>query len=227
MNIGLTSLFLIPLSRSRFSTSRRLAYRSALAAVGALVTSAANLILVATMGGHQLSWVCLSSCSLDGEFGGSALTSEADIFPRAVTLNACIIFWITSGDQADPMLREASNSVSRPSFSCTGSARGSFLGAGKRMSSDRSRQSFLYGSSPFAKDYRPTSPHLADIQHFPSPTRPMPVAGRVSFSLDGGRKEVQPVHVLPERGGAWDEDVEGGQRKKERPPSLAPSIESV
>lgn len=67
VNVGLTSAFVFPILKSRFSTSRRLAYRSAIAAVGALVTSAANLILVATMKGHQLSWVCLSSCSLDGE----------------------------------------------------------------------------------------------------------------------------------------------------------------
>ncbi|KAM0791970.1 hypothetical protein ACM66B_000473 [Microbotryomycetes sp. NB124-2] len=81
VNVFLTSAFIIPIYRSKFVKARKLARNSAIGAVAALVTSTANILILALQDGHQLSWVCLGSCGLD------------------VALNACIIFIITAGDR--------------------------------------------------------------------------------------------------------------------------------
>ncbi len=78
VNVFLTSAFIIPLRKSSFQKARRLARNSVVAAIAALVTSAANFIILSVQRGEQLSWVCLGSCGLD------------------VFANASIIFFITS-----------------------------------------------------------------------------------------------------------------------------------
>ncbi|KDQ56345.1 hypothetical protein JAAARDRAFT_59236 [Jaapia argillacea MUCL 33604] len=81
INVFLTSLFLWPLLHSRVvkPTVRRLASRTLLAAVVALVTSSVNMLVLTLMHGQQLGWVCIGSCGTD------------------VILNALILFWVTGG----------------------------------------------------------------------------------------------------------------------------------
>ncbi|KAK4703515.1 hypothetical protein P7C70_g2699, partial [Phenoliferia sp. Uapishka_3] len=83
VNLFLTSAFVIPIYRSRFGKAQILARNSVVAAMMALITSFANIVVLAIQDGKQLSWVCLGSCGLD------------------VFLNACIIFYITSNDRKD------------------------------------------------------------------------------------------------------------------------------
>ncbi|KDQ61789.1 hypothetical protein JAAARDRAFT_522388 [Jaapia argillacea MUCL 33604] len=80
INVFLTSLFLWPLLRTHFPSHaiRKVARRTAFAAVVALLTSAVNLVIVAIMRGKQLGWVCLGSCGTD------------------IIINALVIFWVTS-----------------------------------------------------------------------------------------------------------------------------------
>ncbi|SCV72731.1 BQ2448_4268 [Microbotryum intermedium] len=66
-NIFLTAAFIIPVYRSKFSRARRLAGNSCIAAVAALATSVTNISIIVALHGHELAWVCLGSCSLDGK----------------------------------------------------------------------------------------------------------------------------------------------------------------
>ncbi|KDQ61791.1 hypothetical protein JAAARDRAFT_204226 [Jaapia argillacea MUCL 33604] len=86
VNIFLTSLFLWPLLRIRFSsiTIRRVASRTSIAAVAALLTSAVNISLLITFHGVELGWVCLASCGTD------------------VICNAVVLFWVTGGTCTNP-----------------------------------------------------------------------------------------------------------------------------
>lgn len=67
LNIYYTSLFAVPLLRGRWKNPklRQLAIKSALAAVLTVSSSVANLGVMAAHGGTELSWVCLSTCTLD------------------------------------------------------------------------------------------------------------------------------------------------------------------
>ncbi|BGP18892.1 hypothetical protein JCM10213v2_006972 [Rhodosporidiobolus nylandii] len=86
-NIYLTTLFIIPIWRSSFPKAQRLARVSAIAAVAALLTSFANILVLTLEHGHQLSWVCLGSCGLD------------------VCFNSAIVYFVTSaGRQKDELM---------------------------------------------------------------------------------------------------------------------------
>lgn len=66
VNIYLTAAFVIPVWRSKWNKAQRLALNSSIAAMVALITSFANIVILTVQHGHQLSWVCLGSCGLDG-----------------------------------------------------------------------------------------------------------------------------------------------------------------
>ena len=75
-----------------------MARNSVVAAVAALITSAANFIILSVQRGEQLSWVCLGSCGLD------------------VFANASIIFFITqikSEAEFDTQAHSNANNFSR------------------------------------------------------------------------------------------------------------------
>ncbi|KAK4049734.1 hypothetical protein OIO90_005315 [Microbotryomycetes sp. JL221] len=99
VNVFLTAAFIIPIQRSKFVKARKLARNSAIGAVAALITSTANILILALQHGHQLSWVCLGSCGLD------------------VALNACIIFIITAGDRKHEDSLEFSSNMATASRS--------------------------------------------------------------------------------------------------------------
>lgn len=67
LNIYYTSLFALPLFRGKWKNPKlkQLAVKSALAAVLTVSSSVANLGLLAAHHGTELSWVCLSTCTLD------------------------------------------------------------------------------------------------------------------------------------------------------------------
>ncbi|BGP37518.1 hypothetical protein JCM10449v2_001424 [Rhodotorula kratochvilovae] len=67
-NIYLTIGFVLPVWRSKNEKARRLAKVSSIAAIAALVTSFANILVLSLQHGHQLSFVCLGSCGLDVAF---------------------------------------------------------------------------------------------------------------------------------------------------------------
>jgi len=80
INLLLTTLFLWPLFRARFLSSRikRVALRTLLAAGVALTTSTVNIAVLTILNGEQLGWVCLGSCGTD------------------VLFNAMAIYWVTA-----------------------------------------------------------------------------------------------------------------------------------
>ncbi|KAL5501568.1 hypothetical protein ACEPAH_8828 [Sanghuangporus vaninii] len=86
INIFLTSMFLWFLYREQSISERlrRLARRTAFAAAIALTISCVNILILASLKGKQLGWVCLSSCAAD------------------VTVNALVLFWVTGGASRDP-----------------------------------------------------------------------------------------------------------------------------
>ncbi|GAA6048135.1 hypothetical protein JCM3770_003678 [Rhodotorula araucariae] len=67
-NVYLTFGFVLPVWRSQNEKARRLAKVSSVAAIAALVTSFANILILSLLHGHQLSFVCLGSCGLDVAF---------------------------------------------------------------------------------------------------------------------------------------------------------------
>lgn len=66
INVFLTTGFVYPVLKSGFNKARTLVRTSCIAAVVALVTSFANILILALMKGHQHSWLCLTSCVSDG-----------------------------------------------------------------------------------------------------------------------------------------------------------------
>ncbi|KAL0059010.1 hypothetical protein AAF712_014279 [Marasmius tenuissimus] len=80
LTIFLNGLFLWPICRSNIGNPRirRVAVRTLVASVAALVTSAVNIGVLTFQHGRQLGWVCLGSCGTD------------------VVLNALAIFWLTN-----------------------------------------------------------------------------------------------------------------------------------
>lgn len=67
VNIYLTVGFLTPVLHAGFARAKELVKQSCIAAVAALVTSFANILILAIMHGHQMSYICLASCVFDGE----------------------------------------------------------------------------------------------------------------------------------------------------------------
>ncbi|KAJ7111791.1 hypothetical protein C8R44DRAFT_882844 [Mycena epipterygia] len=81
INVLLTALFSWPLLRSKHSSARlrRVATRTLFASAVALSTSTVNITVLTIMKGHELGWVCLTSCGTD------------------VIFNAAALFWVTGG----------------------------------------------------------------------------------------------------------------------------------
>jgi len=78
MTIVLTSLFVWPLWTSNVSKPvRKIASRTLIASVAALMTSCANVAILTGVHGRQLGWLCLSSCGTD------------------VIINALVVWWVT------------------------------------------------------------------------------------------------------------------------------------
>ncbi|OBZ70953.1 hypothetical protein A0H81_09114 [Grifola frondosa] len=98
VNILLTSLFLLSLSRARFRSVsvRRVAVRTVWAAAVALTTSCINILILTLMHGHQLGWICLGSCGTD------------------VVVNAVVLFWVSTGSNADPSATTTDPQGQRP-----------------------------------------------------------------------------------------------------------------
>ncbi|GAA5954683.1 hypothetical protein JCM8115_004660 [Rhodotorula mucilaginosa] len=64
-NLYLTLAFLLPIWRSKSPQILRLARRSSIAALISLATSFSNGFIITILGGKELSWICLGSCSID------------------------------------------------------------------------------------------------------------------------------------------------------------------
>ena len=84
VNVVLTLSFIIPIAKSRFPKARKLAQRSAAAAMISLATSFVNIIVLSIMHGKQLSFVCLGACGLD------------------VTINAAMLFVVSPLPSSHP-----------------------------------------------------------------------------------------------------------------------------
>ncbi|KAK1218997.1 hypothetical protein PQX77_018300 [Marasmius sp. AFHP31] len=82
LTVFLNGLFLWPICRSNIGNPRikRVAIRTLVASVAALVTSAVNIGVLTIQHGRQLGWVCLGSCGTD------------------VVFNAIAIFWVTNAN---------------------------------------------------------------------------------------------------------------------------------
>ncbi|KAJ7679366.1 hypothetical protein DFH06DRAFT_1316292 [Mycena polygramma] len=93
INVLLTTLFLWPLLRSRHSSARlrSVATRTLVASGAALTTSTINITVLTIMKGHQLGWICLSSCGADMIF------------------NAAALFWVTIGAQQPTLSGSSAN----------------------------------------------------------------------------------------------------------------------
>ncbi|KAJ8092621.1 hypothetical protein PM082_006946 [Marasmius tenuissimus] len=80
-----TFMFCWPLcsSRIRSAALRTVAKMTLIGGLFGLLVSTANLTLVFKMKGHQLDWVCITSCVLD------------------ITLNGLIFYWVSSGAPSD------------------------------------------------------------------------------------------------------------------------------
>jgi hypothetical protein len=79
LNVLLTSLFLVPLMRvTHFSPQvRKVAVRNFIASTLCFISSVANLTALAALHGHEVAWLCVTSCTID------------------ITINALIAFWVT------------------------------------------------------------------------------------------------------------------------------------
>lgn len=109
VNAFLTTAFIIPLRRSSFAKSRKLARNSVVAAIAALITSACNFVILSVQHGEQLSWVCLGSCGLD------------------VFANASIIFFITSIKSEAEFDTQAASGAGGNTFSRQPTRKGSLV----------------------------------------------------------------------------------------------------
>ncbi|QRV81141.1 hypothetical protein RhiJN_09156 [Ceratobasidium sp. AG-Ba] len=80
-NIFLTVMFVTPLLRSNIRSAwlRAIALRTTIAACIALVSTAANVIILYVLDGKEMIWVCLGSCGVD------------------VIVNAVVLFWAMQG----------------------------------------------------------------------------------------------------------------------------------
>ncbi|CAE6516528.1 unnamed protein product [Rhizoctonia solani] len=99
MNVFLNAMFLWPLLRSKLINPRlrAVARRTLVAAVAALATSIINIAILTAMK-QQLGWVCLGSCGTD------------------VTLNAMVIFWVTTPMVDSPAGSHSARAAQSSSF---------------------------------------------------------------------------------------------------------------
>jgi len=81
INIFLTVMFVTPLLRSSIRSAwlRAIAVRTTIAACIALVSTAANVIILYVLDGKEMIWVCLGSCGVD------------------VVINAVVLLWAMQG----------------------------------------------------------------------------------------------------------------------------------
>jgi hypothetical protein len=78
INIFLTSMFFLRLRRARLNARlKRIAIHALMSAAVALTTSTTNIVILGVVGGTEIGWLCLASCSID------------------VLINALSIFWVT------------------------------------------------------------------------------------------------------------------------------------
>ncbi|KAK1226316.1 hypothetical protein PQX77_010701 [Marasmius sp. AFHP31] len=96
-------MFLWPLYKRKLMNPalRLVAKRTFIGAISGLTLFASNTIVLIAMGGHELDWVCMTSCVLD------------------VTLNALILYWVSSGAPSDSITH-----FSIPELSTTGTTWG-------------------------------------------------------------------------------------------------------
>lgn len=83
LTLCLTLAFVWPLTRGDIISMRlrRIASRTLVASIVALITSTVNITVLTSMHGKQLGWVCLASCGTD------------------VTINAMVIAWVSGGQE--------------------------------------------------------------------------------------------------------------------------------
>lgn len=93
---------MLPVYRSRWHKAQTLALHSCIAAVASLITSFGNILILSIQHGHQLSWVCLGSCGLDGQPSSlcpaRSTASSHPAFP--VSINAIILYIVTSSSSS-------------------------------------------------------------------------------------------------------------------------------
>ncbi|THU98139.1 hypothetical protein K435DRAFT_753241 [Dendrothele bispora CBS 962.96] len=80
LNVFLTAMFLWPLWRSHIISPplRHVAKRTLYGACASLILSASNIAILTAVGGNENGYICLSACVTD------------------VTLNALVLFWVSS-----------------------------------------------------------------------------------------------------------------------------------
>ncbi|KAG8916844.1 hypothetical protein FRC01_002839 [Tulasnella sp. 417] len=81
LTLCLTLAFVWPLTRGDIISARlrRIASRTLVASIVALITSTVNITVLVSMHGKELGWVCLASCGADA------------------TINAMVIAWVSGG----------------------------------------------------------------------------------------------------------------------------------
>lgn len=114
-----TAGFVIPLAKTSFVHAQALAKDSSIAAVLALLTSFANVLILSILNGHEMSYVCLGSCVSDGTRRMPYLhrVSYPDSAFLAVAANSCILFWVSrrsSGSESASGPRTSHNSGPQP-----------------------------------------------------------------------------------------------------------------
>ncbi|KAF5372226.1 hypothetical protein D9758_005004 [Tetrapyrgos nigripes] len=96
LNVFLTGMFLWPLWRSHIISPplRIVAKRTLYGACASLILSAANIAILTAVGGDEIGYICLSACVTD------------------VTLNALVLFWVSSSSYSS-----RGNDIPRDRFS--------------------------------------------------------------------------------------------------------------
>ncbi|GAA5975881.1 hypothetical protein JCM5350_000766 [Sporobolomyces pararoseus] len=145
VNIYLTAAFVLPVYRSRWHKAQKLAFNSCLAAIASLVTSFVNIAILTAQHGHQLSWVCLGSCSLD------------------VCLNAIILYIVTASSSSSSNSVEEYTAGQGNNNKHVSSVIRSHVGGGGATVNPATRQSHLFSatqSTSFGKqEFSTTSTH--------------------------------------------------------------------
>ncbi|KAL0575390.1 hypothetical protein V5O48_006583 [Marasmius crinis-equi] len=106
-NMFFTFMFCWPLHRSKLMTPalRKVAKKTLMYVLASSaprvssdldVSTAANALVLVGLGGHEQDWVCMTSCVLD------------------ITLNAIIIFWVSSGAPSDSVDHFTLPTISQP-----------------------------------------------------------------------------------------------------------------
>ncbi|KAG8952009.1 hypothetical protein FRC04_005342 [Tulasnella sp. 424] len=99
ITLALTSMFVRPLWAGKFPTPklRNLAIKTVVSSGVALGTSAVNIAVLTVLHGKELGWVCLTSCGGD------------------VTINALVLYIVTSGGEIKEAIPGASGAENKPS----------------------------------------------------------------------------------------------------------------